>query len=324
MRVEKIKLKNKNAQLQISFGWLFAIIVGIFILSLAIYAVVKFIGIGEQSTGAQSAAELDVLINPLETGFESGKVTFIEIPVETRLKNYCRDFEFFGEQSFEVSQKSFRSFKEINVNPESQNKYIFSNKETQGKTFYLFSKPFKMPFKVADMIYLISENEKYCFIDAPEDVFKELKGLSHPRIFLESSDNFESCLEKGTKVCFDSGGSFISGCDIKVNTLDNSIEKNSSKVYYAEDRASMYAGIFSTPEIYECQIKRLMRRLEILSMIYNEKAIALSGKGCFVKANPFSLASSADSLENSEDLMRVKNLAGFLDKDNKLSQCELW
>ncbi len=58
--------KNQKAQFQISFAWLFAIIVGAFILFLAIYAAVKVINIGESATSAITGKEISILLNPLE------------------------------------------------------------------------------------------------------------------------------------------------------------------------------------------------------------------------------------------------------------------
>jgi hypothetical protein len=43
--------------------------------------------------------------------------------------------------------------------------------------FYVFSTPFEMPFKIADLIYITSTKDKYCFISPPEDIEEELEGL---------------------------------------------------------------------------------------------------------------------------------------------------
>ena len=34
-----------------------------------------------------------------------------------------------------------------------------------------------MPFKIADLIYITSTNDKYCFVDAPDDIEDEIKDL---------------------------------------------------------------------------------------------------------------------------------------------------
>jgi len=89
---------NKKGFLQISFGWLFAIIIGAIILFFAIYASVKLIGTEEQTAAAETGKEVAVLLNPLETGFGEEKTTPLSIPIESRINNRCDLFGDFGEQ----------------------------------------------------------------------------------------------------------------------------------------------------------------------------------------------------------------------------------
>ena len=70
-------MKSKKAFLQISFAWLFAIIVGMVILFLAIYASTKIIKTEQIALDVETAKEIGVLLNPLETGFETGKTNSI-------------------------------------------------------------------------------------------------------------------------------------------------------------------------------------------------------------------------------------------------------
>ena len=83
---------NKKAYLQISFAWLFAIIVGAFILFLAIYGVTKLIKTEETTQEARTGKEISVLLNPLETSFETGKTTSLTLPIETRIYNKCNNY----------------------------------------------------------------------------------------------------------------------------------------------------------------------------------------------------------------------------------------
>ena len=62
-----LAIKMKKGFLQISFAWLFAIIVGIFILFLAIYGVTKLINVGQYQIDSETAKNLGILLNPLET-----------------------------------------------------------------------------------------------------------------------------------------------------------------------------------------------------------------------------------------------------------------
>lgn len=314
---------SKKGQLQISFGWLFAIIAGIFILALAVYFSVKFIGLGQQTTGAESISEISVLLNPLETSFEASKTSSLTLPKKTIIKNFCDEKDgAFGSQNLGLAQKSFGEFKRVSTERRSENRYLFSNETVQGKKFYLFSKDFKMPFSVASLIYITSSNEKYCFADIPpklEDVKEELESLNQSNI--EISNSLSGCGELAVKICFDS---VSEGCNINVDTFDKSVVKeNGEKTYYETD-ALMYAAIFSNKEIYECQVFRLMQRLNSLALIYDEKASMLESKGCSVGANPLALANSASSLDTSEDLIFLRDTAKSVDEQNSVARCALW
>ena len=53
-----LKKFNKIGFIQISYAWLFAIIIGIIILSIAIYASVKLIGTEESASAAETGREI--------------------------------------------------------------------------------------------------------------------------------------------------------------------------------------------------------------------------------------------------------------------------
>ncbi|HLD55527.1 MAG TPA: hypothetical protein VJB35_04675, partial [Candidatus Nanoarchaeia archaeon] len=87
-----LNLNFKNSgrgYLEISFSWFFAVLVGIMILSLAIFAVTKIIKVGQTAQDVKVGKEIGILLNPLETSFEVGKTTSLSLPVETRIFNKC-------------------------------------------------------------------------------------------------------------------------------------------------------------------------------------------------------------------------------------------
>ena len=155
-------IMNKKGFLQISFAWLFAIIVGAFILFLAIYAVTKIINTEGKVQTAKTSQEIGILLNPLETGFEDVRSTSISFPTETRIYNKCDVYGNFGKQRIQIEQKSFNKWVKTDIEATFQNKYIFSEIYTEGKKFYLFSKPFEFPFKVTDLIIITSASDEYC------------------------------------------------------------------------------------------------------------------------------------------------------------------
>jgi len=304
---------KKRGFLQISFAWLFAIIVGAFILFLAIYAVTKVMKTGSEISDVEMGKEIGILLNPLETSFESGTSTSFKLPVESRIYNGCKNSGVFGKQTIKVSQMSFNKWSESDTEVSFSNKYIFSDKYVEGKEFYLFSKPFEFPFKVADLIYMTSSLDYYCFLDAPEDVESEISSLSQKNLFTEN------CPDESINVCFESGGD----CDILVS--DDYVEKNDERMYF-EGESLMYAGIFSTEDVYECQLKRLMQRVESLSRLYKDKISFVSRVGCNsnLKSDLIELSNKANEFESSVNLRSLNQFTKKIEEKNDLAKCSLW
>ncbi len=307
--------KKKRGAIEISFGWLFAIIAGAFILFLAIYFSTRLINTQKAETSAETGTEIGILLNPLETSFESGQTTSITIPAETRINNRCENFSGFGRQVIQLDQKSFSKWTKTNIDIGFENKYIFSNDEIEGRKFYIFSKPFSFPFKVADLIYMTSANDIYCFIDAPYEINEELFNLNQSNMLIEN------CPEGSIKICFNN-----MDCEINVDYVNNRVEKNREYMYFAGDITLMYAAIFSNSEIYECELKRLMERTKEISLLYAGKELITEKKGCDSnlggELSEFSDLISA--LTSSGDLGIVKIKADDINEKNRGRICLLW
>ncbi len=311
------KTKNKKAFIQFSFPWLFALIVGAFILFLTIYGVTKLIKTQETVQSAKTSKEIGILLNPLETGFEEAKTNILGFPVKTRIYSKCNPEGIFGRQLIQVSQLSFNKWTETDIDVGFSNKYIFSSNPSEGKSFLVFTKPFYFPFKVADLTYIISFDEIYCFINAPEDVEEEINNLNQNNLLTNCSEEFIQ--EKNAKkVCFGSS----KGCEIKVDYERGIVEKKQGKVYFS-DNSLMYAGIFSNPEVYECQIKRLMKRAASLADLYLNK-IETIGCGDSVKPELSLLTDLSNNLESSRDLNSLDLIADEINEKNQKSTCRLW
>ncbi|MBU0894366.1 MAG: hypothetical protein KKF48_04770 [Nanoarchaeota archaeon] len=307
---------KKDGFLQISFSWLFAFIVGGFILFLAIYAAVKMINTSETEIDARIGKEIGILLNPLEISFESEKTTSLTTPVTTRIINKCYPSGIFGEQVIQIQQKSFNKWTNTNIDIGFSNKYIFSERQTEGKKFYVFLKPFEFPFKVADLIFLSSADKNYCFVDAPEQIKNKLTDLSQKNIFNE--DDLKNCPESSIKVCFGTGN-----CNIKINQNANYVEKQNKRLYFETD-ALMYAAIFAEPEIYECQVKRLMQRTSELAILYKDKATFIARTGCNSNLDLVSLSTLASGLEQSSQLTSLFQIVNKIGENNNDADCKLW
>jgi len=307
------KIKKNKKGFQISFAWLFAIIAGGFILFLAIYGVTRLMDTGGDITSTKTGVELGVLLNPLETGFESGRTVLLTMPVETRIHNKYNTYGNFGAQIIQISQKSYGKWSQTERDISFPNKYIFSDSIVEGKKFFIFSKPFKFPFKVADVIYLTSSEKNYCFRDAPERIEEELSDLNQENLFVEN------CPAENVEVCFETG----IGCDINVDYYGKEVEKSGQTMFFETD-ALMYAAIFSDKSIYDYQIKRLMQRTNELLLLYDTKAVLLLDQGCPQDVNLFVFRSVINNVRNSEDLMRAANAADDVKRENDDAVCGLW
>ena len=270
------KIKKNKKGFQISFAWLFAIIAGVFILFLAIYGVSKLIGTGEDIISARTGKDIGVLLNPLETSFGSERTVLLTMPVETRIHNKYSTYGNFGAQIIQVSQKNYGKWSQTEIDVSFPNKYIFSDSVVEGKDFFIFSKPFKFPFKVADVIYLTSSKKNYCFMDAPEEIEEELDALKQKNLFVAD------CPAESVRVCFEAGVE----CDVNVDVYGREVEKMGQTMFFETD-ALMYAAIFSDKNIYDNQVKRLMWRTNELLSLYNTKSSLLSTQGCSQDINLF-------------------------------------
>jgi hypothetical protein len=317
---------KKRGFMEISFAWLFAIIAGAVILVLAIFAATKIINIGQYSTGAQTQNQIAVLLNPLETSFQTGEVTSIGITQNTRIYNQCDATSgIFGNQIISISQQSLGKWSTPTNGAAFQNKYIFSGNVVEGQQFYLFSKPFDFPFKISDVIYMTSSLTSYCFVNPPPSIQDELTKLNEQN--LQLTNDTTACPGGSLKVCFNGGT-----CDVNVNyvkgTLSKSSSNNSTVLFYGD--ALMYGAIFSNKTVYECQLKRLMERESQLSSLYISKANTISKIGCNsnLVSDLTQLGSMSNLFAGSASINELALFTNKIQQENEMSgsagSCKLW
>ena len=272
------------------FSWLFAIIAGGFILFIVIYATSNFIGISQTVEGSQSAQQLLNYFNPVVNGITSGQtVPPIVFKKDTRIYFGCSVSSsksvFFGRETINFSEQSgfLQKWTEQSISVSRYNKYIFTENMEEGKKFYIFSKPFFAGFKVDDLIVMSSDN--YCFIGAPSVISDDVTGLQ--LVNVNVSETINSCSKDSVKVCF---GSTFSGCNMSVypdSTGDYDkgyVMKNGKSLNYFG--SLIYGAIFSSPEIYECNVKRLGNKISELADIYSEKISIIQQKDCNSLVSP--------------------------------------
>lgn len=316
-------MMNKKA-FEFSFAWLFAIIVGSVILFIAVYAAITLVQTSRYESDTKTAAQLGILLNPIETSLESGKYAIIEFPDETRVFNTCRNVGNFGQQGISTAVKSGigKEFQRPRVESVFFNKYMFSSAVEEGKKLHLFVKPFEMPYKIADLIF--ASAKEHCFVAPPGDIEDEIDDLNIKNIKVVF--NIEECFPGSRKVCFSNVG-----CDVDVNSQAQTVTINdqpgsSQTVYY--EGPLVYGAIFASPEIYECQVKRLMKRSSELAHLYAAKTEFLETQGCGSNLAPdlvlFSSVSQINNDENSFKLQEITLFSETIRRRNDLLSCKLF
>ncbi len=318
---------NKKG-IEMGFNVMFAIFAGIVILALAIYTTTKIIGTGEKIVSTETAAKVVSLLDPLETGLASGKSEQIKFRKETRIFLECKDNENppFGMQTIQFSEKTFgEKFGEKGGEVPIHNKYVFSRNIIEGKELNLFSKAFSMPFKVADLIIINTDN--YCFYQVTSKIRKEIENLNIQNI--QFSDDLQNCT--GVKVCF---GTRDSDCDIKVfgECYDTNCESEydygtvssgSDEIYFIE--GLLYAAIFSSKDNYECNVKRLKNKFNELSLIYDDKVDLVQKNNCGTGIKLKLDILRNQNIESSEEFVNLFDSVKELESANaRRAGCELW
>ncbi len=303
-------LRGKRG-LEFSFTWLFALIAGAIILFLAIYGAVRFGGTLRIQSDTEIAKQITILTDPLQAGFAEGSFAKIKFQQDTRVINNCIPGGFGrNEISVQTHSRVGDEWQESGGAVATSNKYIFSSLD-EGKDYYVFSKQFKFPYKIADLIFLSSKD--YCFVEPPSFIEDEIIGLGIDNIEINSLEN---CSVGSVRVCFASG-------DCEIVVYENYVDRNGERLPYVE--GLMYGAIFSSPEVYECNVERILYRGKIIADVLSKKSDLMNARGANTNLKPDLIALS-QFLEDA-DMFDIVSLDGFvkeLDGKNNREGLGLW
>ncbi len=302
--------------LEFTFAWLFTIIVGAAILFIAIYATTQFISTSSGQTNAQITEQVGIILEKVETSLEDSSSQQITFPDETRMINKCRESGTFGEQSISTSTRSNigKEWQSLSTEKIYYDSYIFSSDIEQGSLMNVFVKKFEFPFEVADLIYIYTD--EYCFISPPGDVEDEIRSLRLNNVYISPE---VACPRESLSVCFGAG------CDIEIDANAGKVTKGQSSLYYGDNEALMYAAIFSDANIYECQLKRLMKRTGELAQVYAAKSELLDSKGCGSGlAENLRVFSAMTNIQESRQIGVVIDKSDEIWRANERLSCKLF
>lgn len=310
---------NKRG-LEMSFSWLFSIIVGAAILGLAVYGATSIVHTQRTVQDSELGKQIGTILTPLESGVADLKSDVIKMPVKSRIYNRCREEGTFGSQELSVASSSGvgeDEWQRAGAPSQFNNKYVFSSAVIEGERFNVLSKGVEFPFSIGEMTVVWPEDKVYCFVQPPVEIENEIDNLGLKNINI--TERSSECLKNSTKVCFASAG-----CEIDVSVQSKSVAKKEGVVYYEGDL--FYGAIFADKGIYECQVRRLMKRAAELSSLYSAKSEFVSAKGCptTLSGSLASYSQMAMSLNSSVELRALSMLSSEIGRQNGLLNCKLF
>jgi len=299
---------------QFNFVWIFAILAGGAILALAIYGAVRTGDTLEYRGDTEGAKSFSILTDPMQAGFADatyGKVVFQR---ETQLKNICLAGGF-GKNEISITSRDDPD-EEWSMHGGAtsvHNKYIFSEEVSEGETYHVFSKGFEFPYKVSDLIFVMSDD--YCFLNAWNWVVEDIEGLGVENIV------FDNCSAGDTRVCFGAGAD----CDVLVYGDEEygTVVKVDDEVNYVG--SLIWGAIFSDKAVYDCNVERLIYRTKSIAEIFVDKAGLMDARDCGTNLRG-KLVFWAEVLGEFDGtgLGDLQNKAEVLGKENDLESCGVW
>lgn len=315
-----MKLKKRG---DFNFVLLFAIIAGAAILFLAIYGASKASNTSSYEGDTKLAKSFSIILGDFSTGIsETDKIPPLKFNQEVRLENFCSEGGF-GSNIISIATKSSigDEWKSQGGEITIPHQYIFSSFQ-ESKQFEIFAKSFNFPFKVADLVFITSE--EICFDNPPSSIKKQIDLLQI------SNWRIDNCTGKEKKVCFQNSNS---GCDIAVYDTCNGncetpfevgyVEKEGKKLYYLGNL--IYGAILSEKDLYDCNVKRLLYRTSSLSELLSNKSALMDLKGCPTNLQEDLILWSLLTFESdSEGLITLKQYEISLDEKAKKERCKSW
>ena len=285
-------LYNKSGQIQLTFSWIYILIAGAIILLFFVGLVFKQQAAAEESLAFDVVQIMDSIVTGAQVSEKSKNFIDVSGLADYTLSFTCED----GLSEFGIKGQS--SPIQNVVDP------IFSPQEIKTTLLILWSLPYKLPFKVIDMMYVTSINTKYFilgdgngfaeeFYNSTQDFNRVL--ISNPTD-IDPEKNFQvriidlegvyvkpnqlvpaklSLLEDDKVTAISFTASNMVNYFKKEDNLWKQTNLNPVQIISlsGERNAAKYAAIFAAnDEVYQCNMNKAFLRLKYLIEIYEEKA----------------------------------------------------
>ena len=268
----------------LTFKWIFALIAGFIIFLFIINFGYNHIYLSESKTSA-------ILVNQFENQLESLSISEF-LTKEIDMGNV---FEI----NFDCNSISNKN---VELNTE---KIIFSDRTIKAKDFLLWTQLWKYPFGITNFYYLIDKNQKFYFFDAPYELTSSI-----PPTFPIYS--FPDKVPEDSTIVFFKQPSPIQLQEYQDHNIK--IVKNNKITFYPNKQTDYYGdemllGAIFTDNYnkYECLKNKAIKKLNIISYVYQKKAETLSRIGCSDKylmimnlLNDFNLQ-NPEAIQNADE-----------------------
>ena len=290
-------IKNK-AQISIQFNWIFVLVAGALILIFFIGVVYKIRASSRESLACNVLTDLEAIITGASVS--TGTSNLIDTPEVAEIEFVC-DKDGFSQYNIRDSGCK----KDTPIEP------IFAPDLIKGKKLLTWALELSAPFKIDNVLFLTHPQIKYIFVCNEDDPVKKYydslpneinkqwisNTASLKFINLEPENNYKikfiispkpgevpntNIPEKLRKI----PRKDISQISISQNQIEffktskisitPSLTSEGTVPILPNNLESVYAAIFSEDkESYECNMKKIYKRLAIISDVYLERTISL-------------------------------------------------
>lgn len=280
-------MKQKKAQLEVTFHWVYILIAGAVILLFFVGIVMRGKVVAEERLGEDVVRIMESIL--VGAGVAEKTKNFVKTE---GLADYV--IEFKCEEGYAGFGIKGGAFREVPMNP------VFAPKEVKTTELILWSLPYKMPYKVMDLLMVTSINTKYFVIGGEGTFFRGELEKS-----VEDLKNFD--LEISDLSEIDPGKNFhvrivdLDGINIKGQPVPEKLKEMGDKqvsavsfsgvnqvtyfqkkgavweeeetvqiISIAEEKdAAKYAAIFAGDgESYRCNMIKVFKRMNYVNEVY--------------------------------------------------------
>jgi hypothetical protein len=307
---------NKKSQISIQFNWIFILIAGTLILIFFIGVVYKIRASSKESLACNVLSELEAIITGASVS--TGTSNSIDTPDVAEIEFVC-DKDGFSQ--FNIKGSGCK--KDTPIEP------IFAPSLIKGKKLITWALEFSAPFKVDNFLFLTHPQVKYVFVgndvkqyyeELPAEInkqwientnsqeFTNLKTESNYKIKFIISSIPNTNIPEGLKKFSRKDISQISISPNKIefykkSLIADSFASEGTVPILPNNLPSIYAAIFSEDkESFECNMKKIYKRLAIISDVYSERTISLINH---YKENP--VQQNCELYYNLDDFVNLKD-----------------